>query len=366
MSKNKKLLIEIEFGVVILFVAIFIAFKSCNKSTIQQEELQTETIFSNFNDVPTSIVSKEELPEWLTDKIDIMSNPQPSPFSTIQIFKGEWEMQTVYFIINPHHSCLLCEVYYEDGEKLVWSNSHAADDFLKSKKFVLIYKIEEIQTRSELAVIKDKYDFPIKPETVEWSRYETIEKRINALQIPSRTLVNISTEGLLETCLEFPYLLDILHGNNAQHGFEGLMVKFNGFQELFKRPDLINALIQKYANLIKEVTDVQSRNNIDKGMFSFRHFVLEFMLAQDVVIENLSEEQEKNLISLSFEHTKIKSNYPDIFSNLNALPTSLLYAKKLRNENQANADLLDFIKSPVFVDQSTVKYLENYINVKYK
>lgn len=82
--------------------------------------------------------------------------------------------------------------------------------------------------------ITDKYEFPVKSGTEEWKQFETIEKRIAALQIPEDVLTRISTEGLLETCLEFPYLLDILHGNHMQHGFEALMTEFNGFRELFK------------------------------------------------------------------------------------------------------------------------------------
>jgi hypothetical protein len=79
------------------------------------------------------------------------------------------------------------------------------------------------------------YDFPVKPDTEEWWQFETVEKRVEALQIPDEVLVKISTKGLLETCLEYPFLLSILHGDNCQHGFEGLMKQFNGFRELFKR-----------------------------------------------------------------------------------------------------------------------------------
>ena len=68
---------------------------------------------------------------------------------------------------------------------------------------------------------------------------------------------------------------------------------------------------------------------------------------------------------LSFEHTKTKSSYPDIFSGINAIPTCLLYAKKMRNDNQANDALLSFIKAPLSVDQSTIEYLKEYANTKY-
>jgi hypothetical protein len=91
--------------------------------------------------------------------------------------------------------------------------------------------------------IKDEFEFPIKPDTGEWWKYETVEKRIEVLQIPDEVLVKISTEGLLETCLKYPFLLSILSGDNCQQGFEGLMAQFNGFRELFKRDNLANVLL---------------------------------------------------------------------------------------------------------------------------
>ena len=49
--------------------------------------------------------------------------------------------------------------------------------------------------------INDIYEFPIKAGTEEWKQFESIEKRVTALQMPDTVLAIISTEGLLETCL---------------------------------------------------------------------------------------------------------------------------------------------------------------------
>jgi len=221
--------------------------------------------------------------------------------------------------------------------------------------------------------IKDVYEFPIKPDTEEWWRFETVEKRVEALQIPDEVLAKISTEGLLETCLEYPFLLSILSGDNCQDGFEGLMTQFNGFRELFKRDNLANVLLKKYEYFGIEIPNVQLKKDLERGLFSYRHFVLEYMLAQDIVLKNLNLEQEKQLFLLSFEHKKNKQNYLDIFSNLNDLPTNFLYAKKILNDadfkfentKQKNI-LLNFIQAPVILDKQTASYLEDYINAKYK
>jgi len=221
--------------------------------------------------------------------------------------------------------------------------------------------------------VKDVYEFPIKPDTEEWWQFETVEKRVEVLQIPDEVLVKMSTEGLLETCLEYPFLLSILHGDNCQHGFDGLMKQFNGFRELFRHDNLANVLLERYKRFGVEVSDIRLKKDVEKGMFSFRHFVLEYMLAQDVVLKNLSLEQEKQLFLSSFEHKKTRQNYPDIFGNLNDLPTNLLYAKKIMNDSdfefesaEQRTELSNFIQAPVVIDQRIMGQIENHFNVKYK
>jgi len=221
---------------------------------------------------------------------------------------------------------------------------------------------------------KDIYEFPVRQGTKEWLQFETIEKRIAALQIPDTVLIKISTEGLLETCLEFPYLTDIFFCDNFQHSFEALMDEFNGFRELFKRRDLTNVLLEKYKCLTVDVKGIRLLKDVEQGMFTFRYFVLEFMLTQDAVLNNLTEEQEKQLFFLSFEHKKIKQNYSDIFGSLNDLPINLLYVKKIMNDSDfkfENAEtkkmLSDFIQAPLVIDQRIIDLIENkYINAKYK
>ena len=217
--------------------------------------------------------------------------------------------------------------------------------------------------------IDDKYVYPIKPGDAIWNSIE-ISERIEGLQIPEDLLTKISTAGLLETCLEYPYLLDIMFGNNLQHGFDNLLLQFNGFSELLNRPDLVNILIGKYSGLINDVEDVQLLTDIGQGMFSFRHLVLEMIIAQDVIINNLSKKQEKSLFLLSIEHSKIKKNYPNIFSGVNNVPTALLYAKEITKENRVaenmKGKLNELIKAPIFVEQDVMRYLEDYISAKFK
>lgn len=219
----------------------------------------------------------------------------------------------------------------------------------------------------------DVYDFPIKQGSKQWRTIENIDERIMALQIPNSILSWISTEALLETCLRYPYLTDILFCDNYQKGFEVLTNEFNGFQELLIRPNLIDVLLKKYKALATDMTKLNFLDEVEKGRFTFRHFVVEFMLTQDVIIDNLSPEKEKQLFLLSFEHHKLKSCYQGIFGNLNTIPTNLLYVKKIINdpdfkyENKDQKKIIyDFVQNPTLIDKKIMRNVESHINSIYK
>ena len=218
---------------------------------------------------------------------------------------------------------------------------------------------------------KDMYEFPVRGHEEWWQL--TVEQRIAALQIPDVVLETISTEGLLETCLAYPYLINVIFCDDYQQGFEGLTAEFNGFREIFKRSDMMNVLIEKYKNFPLEVKDIRLLQESEQGGFSFRHFVLELMLAQDAVFKNLSAEQEEQLFVLTLEHKQMRQDYSDIFGNLNEVPFNLLYAKKITSDPTVIFDnmelknaLLDFIQSPGIPGQSIMDYIEDYVSVKYK
>ena len=217
----------------------------------------------------------------------------------------------------------------------------------------------------------DKYDFPDISHLNDWNSKDIIPRRFKALQIPDNILANISTAGLLETCLDFPYLLNLFYFNDYQQGFEkGLLENFNGFRILMERKDLVDALIIKYNDLRLEVENVKNTRLEEMGRFSFSNFVLEMIIEQDVVIKKMNLEQENTIFLLALDRLEIKKNNPNIFGGVSTTPTALLFAKKVTNDNQVRADmkgtLSSFIKALTFVDQTTINYLNDYIINKFK
>ena len=200
----------------------------------------------------------------------------------------------------------------------------------------------------------------------DWNRPNIIQERKAALQIPDACLENLSTKGLLETCLKYPYLFEMWLFNDYQTGFNMMSARFNGYGELFKRPDLVNVLFDKYSQFSEDVKSVYLLEGDERAEFSFRHFALEFMLAQDAVLENLNAEQERELFLLSLEHREITNS---IFGGNHFISRALLYAKTVMRDNAAGDyanELSKFIKTPSSIAPNTVKYLDDYINKKYK
>lgn len=220
--------------------------------------------------------------------------------------------------------------------------------------------------------IPDQYDFPIKQGSIEWELIGSVEKRIVALQIPEDILSQISTEGLLETCLAFPYLTDILFYNDYQKGFDELVAEFNGYRELLDRPDLNNILLKKYKDSNNDIESIRTLSLVEQGRFSFRHFVLEFMLAQDCVLKQLEPEEEKLLFKLSQKHKTFKNKNTDIFGSVNDVPTRLLYAKLVLGGSEVKLDevtreqLSNFVKAPLDISQQIIDDIEDKLIAKYE
>jgi len=360
-----------------VFFASLLA-SGCNEKE-DSSKIEEGVFLENLNNAPVAFVSKETLPDWLISKIGIFESFGESSISTaLQVFRGIWNGKATYFL-KFVSNCPFCDVYYENGERIEWNNGIEVDKFVsQSKDWKLIYQVgnQNFSSKSVLSDIAklsvvDKFEFPDISHINDWNSVDIMPRRFKALQLPDGVLANISTAGLLETCLEFPYLLVLFYSNDFQRGFEdGLLATFNGFRELMKRQDLVNALIEKYNDLRFGVKNVKILTLEEQGKFSFRHFVLEMIIAQDVVIKNMSEEQERTLFLLAIEHSEIKRNNPDIFGGFHTASTALLYAKKVTNDNQVRADmkqpLADFLRAPSFVDQATMKYLNDYINNKFK
>ena len=124
-------------------------------------------------------------------------------------------------------------LFFENGERIPLLDESDTENFRStSKNWVFVWR--QGVCLPPLAIAKsglsysranDRYEFPDISGMNDWMNPYIIRERLGALQIPDAILANISTGGLLETCLKFPYLIDIFHFNDFQQGFNVLVEK---------------------------------------------------------------------------------------------------------------------------------------------
>ena len=117
------------------------SFFSCEEKNISKKT-DVDTFLTELKTSPSSIAPKESLPEWLVVRINEIEiiHSKDIEVVNVRVFKGEWRSQKVYFIKNTLQSCLLCEVYYENEEKIIWSNDDIDSFYATSTNWELIYE----------------------------------------------------------------------------------------------------------------------------------------------------------------------------------------------------------------------------------
>lgn len=90
--------------------------------------------------------------------------------------------------------------------------------------------------------IDTPYEYPILPGTQEWLDLGDVFARRKACQIPDEILHNMTTDALLETVLDYPFLNDIYAFDTFEMGYEVVKRRFNGLQEIETRPDYLETL----------------------------------------------------------------------------------------------------------------------------
>lgn len=90
--------------------------------------------------------------------------------------------------------------------------------------------------------IDTPYDYPVKPGTPEWLQYANVLGRRRACEVPEEILTHMTTEALLQTVLDYPFLGDMYAFNTMEMGYETVKRRFRGLQELESRADCLEVL----------------------------------------------------------------------------------------------------------------------------
>lgn len=191
-----------------------------------------------------------------------------------------------------------------------------------------------------------EWTYPVMPGTEQWKAFQSHQEMLEACQIPKSVLQSISTERLLQLCLDYPLLLDIYAFNQISNGFNSFYSSFNGIQELIKRQDALDVLLVFYESKLKQqinILDVNVVPLVEKGKYKFEVSALELFIGCPQMQSLLSNQQKTDLISALMkgyeekckclsENKKMafQSNIYARANIINTIDSSLLSTKRMK------------------------------------
>lgn len=181
------------------------------------------------------------------------------------------------------------------------------------KNFLLIMALICLHAFGQINERATAFEFPFQPGDAQWKSFSSPQERIAALQIPEAKLKTISTNNLLNVCLDFPYSMDMLAYDYPEVGFDAICKEFNGYRELLTRQDLADALLKKCEAIPDVIESILNKDELTKGDYSFKCYILFYMMGIDEVTSSLDAEQSAKFTTAIREATTKMKAYPDIF-----------------------------------------------------
>ncbi|MEI6049626.1 MAG: hypothetical protein WCS03_12055 [Bacteroidota bacterium] len=207
------------------------------------------------------------------------------------------------------------------------------------------------------------WDYPIKPGSKEWLSKSDFIERLSLLNIPDDTIKSMSTDKLLNTCLEYPYFGLIFTRNSLQQGYEFIKNNFNGFRELENRRDAGHLILKKYENMDPAGVSDQS-SHLKASQYMAQFTFIEILLAQDSILFKLNDETKNEILNTTlekFNQKATKHNYGIVGLSTTALIIAKIIDKYDDNNLELNlkekSSIKEFTKSCIVEDSEFFKLI---------
>lgn len=200
------------------------------------------------------------------------------------------------------------------------------------------------------------YSFPIVPGTDEWKSISHAQ-RVASLQLPADTLQSISTARLLETCLYYPFNIDIFALDDQIYSYSRVKEQFNGYSELYQRTDFVQQLMNLYSS-----RDVAFVNQIEidreQGHYAFDYHIMEFMFTDAALWA--SDAQAAQIVAMLYEKKEQKTQY-SVYGSTNRMVIALAIGRSLQRTNAFSdyqgTTLQAFLQSGKPTNASDLEYI---------
>ena len=200
------------------------------------------------------------------------------------------------------------------------------------------------------------YSYPIVPGTDEWKSISHTQ-RVASLQLPADTLQSISTARLLETCLYYPFNIDIFALDDQIYSFSRVKEQFNGYSELYQRTDFVQQLMNLYSS-----RDVAFVNQIEidreQGHYAFDYHIMEFMFTDAALWA--SDAQAAQIVAMLYEKKEQKTQY-SVYGSSNRMVIALAIGRCMQCTNAFSdyqgTTLQPFLQSGKLTNASDLDYI---------
>jgi len=211
---------------------------------------------------------------------------------------------------------------------------------------------------------KTTWDYPVKPGMEQWKEFQTGQEMLDACQIPAEILSNLTTDDLVEICINYPLAFDYLAFNDEREAIHFMIENFNGLKELSKRTDGTSKLVKAYKNMSFS-KDAVTRT-LNKRHSSLMFGYLELLLVDDLFINKLSTGELNELKSISLEKYDLKLSNPDNFGLLSIKRSFLINSVVImRNKASLNKSedvaIQDFIVNYQNIPPEKLEYISKLI-----
>jgi len=192
--------------------------------------------------------------------------------------------------------------------------------------------------------------------------------------IPKSICNCITTEGLIETCLNYPEWRLLWTRNTLQQGFDYINSNFNGFEELWKRKDAGKELIKRYIEMDAGGFD-KNWTDIEIGKFTVKIVEFETLIAQNKLLIQLSDNEKYELLNEAMNKYVKKNDFMEYYSKTGMAPTLAILARIIYNAEYApfmndfttSNDIYELVLNLTLYNIETadlvVKHTENYLSV---
>lgn len=200
------------------------------------------------------------------------------------------------------------------------------------------------------------YDFPVVPGTEAWKSIN-YNQRVSSLQLPADTLRSISTSRLLETCLYYPFNIDIFALDDQFYSFSRVKEQFNGYAELYRRADFVQQLMGLYNSRNVAFVD-QMETDREKGRYAFDYHFMEFMLSDAASVA--TETQARQIVTLLMGKKEQKTQN-SVYGSTNRMVIGLAIGRCLQRLNvltdYQGTTLQAFLQSGKLTDADDLNYI---------